>query len=158
MIAERKGIATGKVFGQAAKDEGFKGSGGTRFIEYSDYWLLINHQKSAYSPYFYINVGLFYKEILVRPLSDDDVKSAFKSSAPVWPHVSFRVENCPGMPDNLVNLIDRCVEQDESDKLAELIRDTLLRLLSFMEKNHDRHIIRKLNDAKKFPAMLLKEV
>jgi len=134
MIAERKGIAAGKVFGQAAKDGSFKGSGGTRFIEYSDYWLLINHQKSAYNPCFYINVGLFYKELLMHPLNDEDIESAFKSSAPVWPHVSFRVENCPGMPDNLLKLIDRCVEQEASDKLAEVLRDTLFRLLSFMEK------------------------
>ena len=158
MSIKTKGFQTGKIFGKAAKEIGFNGLGATRFIEYTNYWLIINHQKSSYSKYFYINVGLLYKEMLADPLTEDEIKNTFKAKVLVFPHVSFRAECCPGIPDNLFAMIDSCVENEQSDELTNNLKEALIILRSFIEKNYHRQTIRKLYNEKKLSALICKEV
>ena len=149
---------TSQIFKKAAKETGFNCAGITYFIEYMDYWLLINHQKSFYSKHFYINVGLFYKEFLTEPLNTDILKKAFKPKTDTYPHVLFRIEHCPGMPEDLTISIGRSVENEQSEKLFEILQETFMLLISFLNENNDRESIRKLYNDKKLSAMILKEV
>ena len=152
-------MTTNKVFGIVAKELGFNGSGITRFIEYPTYYLLINHQKSAYSKSFYLNVGIVDKELLSQHLDGEDIAGAFKARDPTAPiHVDFRIERCPTMPVDLAASMECCVTEERMADLKEILCDALQRLMAFMEKNHDRKTIRKLSDAKQLSAMLLKEV
>jgi hypothetical protein len=48
-----KSLTTGKVFQKVAKELGFLGTGVTRYKEYDDYYLFINHQKSRFGKNFY---------------------------------------------------------------------------------------------------------
>lgn len=149
---------TGKIFGKVAKEMGFLGSGVTRYIEYSDYWLLINHQKSFYSRHFYVKVGLFYKEILSDPISETDLKNAFKGKTDVFPHVTFIIEHCHEMPDDLTIKIGRSVENENSEDLTIILKEAFEILLYFMEKNYKRQSIRKLFNEKKLASFIYKDV
>ncbi|MGB7991810.1 MAG: DUF4304 domain-containing protein [Candidatus Methylophosphatis roskildensis] len=149
---------TRKLFGQIAKELGFQGSGVTRYIEFPTYYLLVNHQGSVYGKCFYVNVAIYYKELLDKPLEDKDITDTFKVHSAVWPHVTFRIEGCPTVPADLQEHFDHLVKVDRMDDLKEILRDALQKMLAFMRENHDRKTIRRLNDAKQFPAMLLKEV
>ncbi len=157
-MSTTKQPTTNKVFGDVAKELGFNGNGVNRFIEYPTYYLIVNHQKSAYSKLFYVNVGIFYKELLSRPLDEKDIADTFKKSASVWPHVNFRIERCPTMPADLADRMECCVKEERMDDLKEILRDAVQRLLAFMEKNHDRKTIRKLSDEKQLAAIVVKEV
>lgn len=154
-----KVLTTNKVFSSAAVEVGFLGAGNTRYIEYPDFFILINHQKSSYSKVFYINVGIIYKELLAESPSVQDVCSSFNfrdSKLPV--HVGFRVERFPGAPGSLQKTFDDLVANGSMDELKVLLIDVFSRLIEFVEKNHDRATIRRLRDEKKLSAMVLKEV
>lgn len=157
-MSMEEALSTAKVFGEIAKGFGFQGAGATRFIEYPNYWLLVNHQKSTHNNFFYVNVGLYFKEMLRSPLEQQDIKDAFKAQGGVDIHVQWRVERTPGMPPDLVERINRSVDGERTDDLRLVLSEAFKHLLAFLAQNHDRHTIRKLNDAKQFPAILLKEV
>ena len=154
-----KVLTTNKVFSSAAVEVGFLGAGNTRYIEYSGFFLLINHQKSSYSKVFYMNVGIIYKELVGRNPSIDEICSAFNfrdSKLPV--HVDFRIEGFPGAPVDLQKTFDDLVVDGKMDELKILLIDVFHRLIAFVEKNHDRTTIRRLRDEKKLSAMVLKDV
>jgi hypothetical protein len=163
MNAEKKTLMTGKIFGQVAKELGFQGRGVTRYLEYPTYYLLVNHQKSAYSKRCYINVKIVYKELSEKSFSDEDLQNAFKIYSPVPGHVTTRIEcfmpdYLPEYKNDLQKLMDACVDDGKMDELKCLLKDALCKVIAFVEKNHDRKTIRKLNDERKFSAMLYKEV
>ena len=153
-----KKIQTGKIFGKAAKETGFKGSGVTRYIEFPNYWLIVNHQKSFYSIHFYVNVGLIYKELVNNTITEDVLKNAFKGKTTVFPHVTFRIEHCPGIPDDLTVQIGHAVENGQEEILENVLKEALTKLLTFMKKNYSRQDIRKMYEEKKLSALILKEV
>lgn len=153
-----KSFSTSRIFGQVAISAGFKGSGVTRFIDYPDYWLLVNHQKSSYSTRFYINVAILYKELLTCNFSEDDIKTIYKNNATIWPHVTFRLESCPALSPSLKEDMDKFVEEQDEDGLTATLKHGLTALLNFVEHNHGRQNIRKLNDERKLTATLTKEV
>jgi hypothetical protein len=159
MNAEKKTLTTGKIFGQVAKEVGFQGRGVTRYLEYPTYYLLVNHQKSAYGKMFYINVMIVYKELSEKSFSDEDLQNAFKNFSPVPWHVDFRIERCmPEHKKGLKELMDACVRDEKMDELKCLLKDALCEVIAFVEKNHDRKTIRKLYDERKLSASILKEV
>ncbi|WP_149205926.1 DUF4304 domain-containing protein [Flavobacterium johnsoniae] len=155
---ENKKIQTGKIFGKAAKETGFKGSGVTRYIEFPNYWLLVNHQKSFYSIHFYANVGLIYKELVDHTITEDELKNAFKGKSAIFPHVKFYIERCPEMPDDLTIQIGRAVENGQEERLENVLKESLTKLLSFFEKNYSRQDIRKMYEDKKLSGFVYKDV
>ncbi|KAF1033809.1 MAG: hypothetical protein GAK33_06154 [Burkholderia lata] len=151
-------FSTGKVFGQAAKAAGFHGTGVTRFIELTHLWLVINHQKSSYSKLFYVNVGIFYKELLTEGFRESEIKMEFKKGASAWPHVDFRMEGCPSVRGDFQAEVDKCVAERDVQGLEEVLSRAFSRLMEFVEKSGDRKSIRRLVNEKKLAAMVLKEV
>jgi len=159
MNAEKKTLTTGKIFGQVAKEIGFQGRGVTSYLEYPTFYLLVNHQKSSYSKRFYVNVVIVYKEFLEKNLSDEDLQNAFKTYSPVPWHVSARIEDfMPEHKRELQEILDACVAGEKTDELRDILKDGLREVIAFVEKNHDRKTIRRLNDEKNFFATILKEV
>jgi hypothetical protein len=149
-------FSTGAIFGKMAKECGFLGSGVTRYREYPDCWLVINHQKSVYNRRFYVNVVITYKEILDKELNDNDFKNMYKACP--W-HVDFRIEGCPGMVKRYTELSNLYVKNEDADALALLIKESLSRLLDFMDKGHGRKTIRQMNESRQFTHVSLwKEV
>ncbi|WP_175045606.1 DUF4304 domain-containing protein [Burkholderia lata] len=151
-------LSTGKVFGQAAKVAGFHGAGATRFVELPHLWLLINHQKSSYSKSFYVNVGIFYKELLVGNFGESEIKMAFKKSASIWQHVDFRLDDCPGVRGDFQAKVDACVAEGDMQGLEQILFDAFSALTEFAGESGDRKSIRRLVSEKKLAAMVLKEV
>ncbi len=151
-------FSTGKVFGQAAVAAGFQGAGVTRFIELTDLWLVINHQKSSYSKLFYVNVGIFYKELLAGDFREPEMKMVFKKGASVWPHVDFRMGGCPGVRGDFQAEVDKCVAERDAPRLEGILFDAFSGITEFVEKSGDRKSIRRLVTEKKLAAMVLKEV
>ncbi|RBL79580.1 hypothetical protein DDE05_56945 [Streptomyces cavourensis] len=149
---------TSKMFGAAAMSVGFCGTRVTRSIEYDDYWLLINHQKSQYSKFFYINVCMVYKGLIFPGFTEQDAWNLYKKDAGWFPHVAFRLENCPGVPTSLMEDIDRSVECQDEQRLKEILVSGLRMLLNFMEDHHSRESIRRLSNEKKLSAIVCKEV
>ncbi len=91
-------------------------------------------------------------------ITEDVLKNAFKGKTTVFPHVSFRIEHCPGMPDDLTIQIGCAVENGQEEKLENVLKEALTKLLSFMEKNYSRQDIRKMYEEKKLSALIHKEV
>ena len=148
-----------KLFTEIADELAFSGKGATRFIEFSSYYLLINHQKSTYNKCFYINIGLIYKEILGRSLTAEDIVGAFSVKSPTIPiHVSFRLNRFPSAPPDLQEKLDKLIMNDSILELKNLLLDVFKRLLTFIKNSHDRRTIRKLYEEKKLSASILKEV
>lgn len=144
-----KVLTTNKVFSSAAFEVGFLGAGNTRYIEYPDFFILINHQKSSYSGVFYINVGIVYKELLVESPSIQDVCGAFNfRDSKLSMHVDFRLEGFPDAPVKLQKTFDDLVVNGDMDELKRLLIDVFSRLIAFVEKNYDRATIRRLRDEK----------
>ncbi|MBV6288839.1 DUF4304 domain-containing protein [Pseudomonas aegrilactucae] len=154
-----KVLTTNKVFSSAATEVGFLGSGSTRYIEYPDFFLLLNHQKSSYSKAFYVNVGIIYKELMGGSPSIEEVCSAFNfRDSKLSVHVDFRLEGFPDAPVKLQKTFDDLVVNGDMGELKRLLIDVFSRLIEFVGKNHDRATIRRLRDEKKLSAMVLKEV
>ncbi|WP_175017208.1 MULTISPECIES: DUF4304 domain-containing protein [Burkholderia] len=151
-------LSTGKVFGQAAKAAGFHGAGVTRFVELTHLWLVVNHQKSAYSKLFYVNVGMFYKELLRVDFGESEIRMAFKQGASVWPHVDFRLDDCPGVREDFQVEVGKCVAGRDAQGLEGILSDAFSKLAAFVETSGDRKSIRRLVSEKKLAAMVLKEV
>jgi len=160
MNAEKKPLTTGKIFGKVAKEMGLQGRGVTRYREYPTYYLLVNHQKSSYSKRFYINVVIVYKELLERLPNEEELQNAFRTNKTVPWHVNARIEDF--MPKHegkeLIEMLDACVDDEKLDELGDILKDGLRKVFAFLEKNHDRKTIRRLNDEKKFFAIIRKEV
>jgi hypothetical protein len=149
-------FSTGAIFGKMAKELGFQGSGVTRYKEYADCYLIVNHQKSAYNRHFYVNVVISYKELLGKQLCEEDFKNLYKSCD--W-HVDFRIGRCPGMVEKYAELSNLYVDNEDSEALALLIKQALSRLLDFMDRGHDRKTIRQMKESKQFTQVCLwKEV
>jgi hypothetical protein len=154
----RKNMTTNKVFGEVAKELNFYGSGLTRYIVFSSYYLLINHQKSSYSKCFYVNIGLIYKDILDNSLSDYEILGAYKVKEPTAPiHVDFRIECFPLAPSGLQEKLDYLTRSGKMDELKSLLLKVFRKLIIFVEENYDRKNIRKLQDERKLSAMVMKE-
>ncbi|MFG0632824.1 DUF4304 domain-containing protein [Pseudomonas sp. xss_2] len=155
----KKSVTTNKIFNSTSVQLGFQGDGATRFIEEADYYLLINHQKSAYNKTFYINVGVIYKELLCTRPSAQELNGAFNVKNPTTEiHVDFRLDDFPGASQNLQETFDSLVKQHELESIANVLMDNLKKLLSFMQKNYARDNIKSLRDQNKLSAMILKEV
>lgn len=152
-----KRLTTNTIFDSIALHLGFHGDGATRFIEETGYYLLINYQKSVYNNTFYIHIGI-YKELLSTPLSALDLNGAFKVKNPTTVvHVDFRLDDLPGASQKLQETFDLLIKQNLK-RITHVLNENLIKLLSFMHKNHARSTIKSLRDQKKLNAMILKEV
>lgn len=153
-----KRLTTNTIFDSIALLLGFHGDGATRFIEETGYYLLINYQKSVYNNTFYIHIGI-YKELLSTPLSALDLNGAFKVKNPTTVvHVDFRLDDLPGASQKLQETFDLLIKQNNLKRITHVLNENLIKLLSFMHKNHARSTIKSLRDQKKLNAMILKEV
>jgi len=160
MSMPSQNVNTGKIFGAAAKDAGFLGNTVTRYRDHDKFLLVINHQKSAFGRNFYLNVGLYFHEMLEEPLGETAMEGAFKVHTPApHPHVSWRIENTPGMPAAVTQEhLDSLVVQNDTDDLRRTLGLALGVLLAFVDAHADRKALRQLTDARLFNAMILKEV
>lgn len=160
MSMPSQNVNTGKIFGAAAKDAGFLGNTVTRYRDHDKFLLVINHQKSAFGRRFYLNVGLYFREMLDEPLDETAIRGAFKvhTTTPL-PHVSWRIEMTPGMPADVTQEhLDSLVVQNDVDQLRKTLSLALGALLTFVAAHADRKALRQLSDARLFNAMILKEV
>jgi len=158
MTTAPSNLTTGKIFGEVAKSHGFQGTGGTRYIEYPTYYLVLNHQKSSYGKSFYINVALIYKELSDKNFDVENFLKINKKYSSLDYHVHFRIERCPTVNRDLQNLFDTYVKEDRVADLQEPLSEAVGKMIDFLKENHDRKTIRELSDNKKLSALVAKEV
>ena len=149
-----------KIFGTITKKLNFQGSGVTRHLEMHTYWVIANFQKSSYNSGFYINIGILYKELLATQPNSDEIAMCFKSDSPFWPHVTFRIEDCPEFPSSLIESLKETTTVNTNDETQtyEVLLTALTKTVEFIKTNHSRETIRNLHQKRKLNAMILKEV
>lgn len=149
-----------KTFGTITEKLNFQGSGVTRRLETHTYWVIANFQKSSYNSGFYINIGILYKELLATQPNSDEIAMCFKSDSPFWPHVTFRIEDCPDLPDSLIESLKKTTTANTNDETQtyDVLLTALAKTVEFIKINHSRETIRNLHKKRKLNAMILKEV
>lgn len=147
-----------KIFQRIATSLGFSGRDTTLFMKCGDSYLICNLQKTPGSRSFYINGGISY----IALLSDEDLEqspvSAYGNQTTRFPtHVDFRAENIPNTPINQTK-IDEAASNHNPSVIEEIISIALESMINFTCNHGDREEIRRLKQAKIFPAIINKEV
>lgn len=147
-----------KIFQRIATGLGFIGRDTTLFMKCGDSYLICNLQKAPGSRSFYINGGISY----IALLSDEDLEqspvSAYGNQTTRFPiHVDFRAENLPNNPINQEK-IDEAASNQDTSAIEKIISTALESMINFTCNYGSREEIRRLKQAKIFPAIINRQV
>jgi len=153
-------IRSATIFGRCAKRAGFAGTTATRYRQLGDVILALNHQGSRLGRGFYVNLGLYFPDILAQPLSPDELENAFKQrSTTPHPHVLWRIENTPGLRQPFTQeYLDALLKAEDAIGIEELLNGALTDTLDFVASQVTRESVRHLYQERRFSAIILKEV
>lgn len=147
-----------KIFQRIVTSLAFSGRDTTFFMKCGESHLICNLQKTPGSRSFYINGGTSY----IALLPDEDLEqspiSAYGNQTTRFPtHADFRAENIPNTPINQAK-IDEAASNQNPSAIEEIISIALESMINFTCSHGDREQVRRLKQAKKFPAIINKEV
>ncbi|MBH1644393.1 DUF4304 domain-containing protein [Stenotrophomonas maltophilia] len=148
------------VVRKCARKPGYAGTTTTRYRLLDDALLVVNHQRASESRGFYVNAGLYFPELLVHPLTPDDLETAFRyrSSIPT-PHVDWRIEETPGLrraftQQDLHDLLDA----GDRNAMKRLLLNALADVAGFAATHGNRASVRRMQQEGRFRAIIRKEV
>lgn len=153
-------IRSATIFGRCAKQAGFAGTTATRYRQLGDVVLVLNHQGSRLGRGFYVNLGLYFPDLLAQPLSPDEVENAFKHRAITpHPHVSWRIENTPDLRRPFTQeYLDALLKAEDAIGIEDLLNEALADTLDFVTSQVTRESVRRLYQQRRFSAIILKDV
>ncbi|KAF4561646.1 hypothetical protein [Pseudomonas sp. CES] len=148
--------STKKIFQRVAAKFDLRGRDKTFFMRHGDTYLIVNLQKASDYCSFYINGGLSYIDLLSSTDLVCSPFSAYNNQSTQFPiHVDFRAENVPNSPITQAE-IDAAASSHDAIALENIIFIALESMILFARNHGDRKEVRRLKQAKLFPAIIKK--
>lgn len=148
------------IFSSCARKTGFVGTTTTRYQLLDGASLVVNHQAASHDRGFYVNVGIYFAELLEHPLEPCDLEKAFRycSSIPT-PHVDWRIEDTPGLRRSFIQQdLDDLLAAGDREQLQALLLGALADVAGFVAAHGNRASVRRMQQEGHFRAIIRKEV